>query len=84
MLSSSIATVTILAMIRAFEIFDHVYILTGGGPGTSTMMVVQYIYRAAFELDQFGRAAAASLVLFVIILTLTIVQYIVGRRREAI
>lgn len=84
MLSSSIATVTILAMIRAFEIFDHVYILTGGGPGTSTMMVVQYVYRAAFELDQFGRAAAASLVLFVIILTLTIVQYVVGRRREAI
>lgn len=84
MLSSSIATVTILAMIRAFEIFDHVYILTGGGPGTSTMMVVQYIYRAAFELDQFGRAAAASLVLFVIILSLTIVQYVVGRRREAI
>lgn len=84
MLSSSIATVTILAMIRAFEIFDHVYILTGGGPGTSTMMVVQYVYRAAFELDQFGRAAAASLVLFVIILTLTIVQYVLGRRREAI
>jgi len=84
MLSSSIATVTILAMIRAFEIFDHVYILTGGGPGTSTMMVVQYVYRAAFELDQFGRAAAASLVLFVIILTLTIVQYILGRRKEAI
>ncbi|MFP4205717.1 MAG: carbohydrate ABC transporter permease [Spirochaetaceae bacterium] len=84
MLSSSIATVTILAMIRAFEIFDHVYILTGGGPGTSTMMVVQYVYRAAFELDQFGRAAAASLVLFVIILSLTIAQYILGRRREAI
>ncbi|MFW5796844.1 MAG: carbohydrate ABC transporter permease, partial [Alkalispirochaeta sp.] len=84
LLSSSIATVTILAMIRAFEIFDHVYILTGGGPGTATMMVVQYIYRAAFELDQFGRAAAASLVLFVIILNLTILQYVLGRRKEAI
>ncbi len=84
LLSSSIATVTILGMIRAFEIFDHVYILTGGGPGTATMMVVQYIYRAAFELDQFGRAASASLVLFVILLTLTVFQYVLGRKGEAI
>jgi alpha-1,4-digalacturonate transport system permease protein len=84
LLAPSIATVTILSMIRAFEIFDHIYILTGGGPGTATMMVVQYIYRAAFELDQFGRAAAASLVLFVIILLLTIVQYLFGRKREAL
>lgn len=84
LLSSSIATVTILGMIRAFEIFDHVYILTGGGPGTATMMVVQYVYRAAFELDQFGRAAAASLVLFVILLVLTVLQFLIGKRREAI
>ncbi len=84
MLAPSIATVSILSMIRAFEIFDHVYILTGGGPGTATMMVVQYIYRAAFELDQQGRAAAASLVLFVILLSLALVQYIIGRRKEAV
>lgn len=84
MLAPSIATVTVLSMIRAFEIFDHIYILPGGGPGTSTMMVVQYIYRAAFELDQAGRAAAASLVLFVIILALTFLQYLLGKRKEAI
>lgn len=84
MLAPSIATVSLLSMIRAFEIFDHVYILTGGGPGTSTMMVVQYIYRAAFELDQQGRAAAASLLLFLILLVLALVQYWVGRKQEAV
>lgn len=84
MLAPSITTVSLLSMIRAFEIFDHVYILTGGGPGTSTMMVVQYIYRAAFELDQQGRASAASLVLFVILLSLALVQYWVGKRKEAL
>lgn len=84
MLAPSIATVSILSMIRAFETFDHVYILTGGGPGTATMMVVQYIYRAAFELDQQGRAAAASMVLFIILLSLALVQYLIGKRREAV
>jgi alpha-1,4-digalacturonate transport system permease protein len=84
MLAPSISTVSILSMIRAFEIFDHVYILTGGGPGTATMMVVQYIYRAAFEMDQQGRAAAASLVLFVILLSLALVQYVIGKRQEAV
>jgi alpha-1,4-digalacturonate transport system permease protein len=84
MLAPSIATVTILGMIRGFEIFDHVYILTGGGPGTATMMVVQYVYRAAFELDQQGRAAAASLVIFCILLVLTLTQYLLGRKKEAL
>jgi ABC-type sugar transport system permease subunit len=46
-------------------------------------MVVQFIYRAAFQLDQFGLAAAASLVLFVVIFSLTVLQYFLGRRREA-
>lgn len=84
MLAPSITTVSILSMIRAFEIFDHVYILTGGGPGTATFMTVQYIYRAAFELDQQGRAAAASLVLFVLLLSLAVVQYVIGHRKEAV
>jgi len=84
MLGPSISTVSILSMIRAFEIFDHVYILTGGGPGTATMMTVQYVYRAAFELDQQGRAAAASLVLFVILLSLALIQYSIGRRKEVL
>ncbi|MBN2874578.1 MAG: sugar ABC transporter permease [Spirochaetales bacterium] len=84
LLAPSIMTVSLLSMIRAFEIFDHVYILTGGGPGTATMMVIQYIYRAAFELDQQGRASAASLVLFVILLVLALVQYRIGKQKEAL
>jgi alpha-1,4-digalacturonate transport system permease protein len=74
----------VLSTIRGFEIFDHVYILTGGGPGTATLMMVQYIYRAAFQMDQFGLAASASFLLFVIIFLLTVVQYALGKRREAI
>lgn len=84
LLLPTLMTVLILSTIRAFGIFDHVYILTGGGPGTATLMMVQYIYRAAFQMDQFGLAAAASLILFVVLFLLTVVQYLLGKRKEAI
>lgn len=84
LLLPTLMTVLVLSTIRGFEIFDHVYILTGGGPGTATLMMVQYIYRAAFQMDQFGLAASASFLLFVIIFLLTVVQYALGKRREAI
>ena len=83
LLMPSLMVVLVLSTIRSFEIFDHIYVLTGGGPGTATLMMVQFIYRAAFQLDQFGLAAAASLVLFVVIFSLTVLQYLLGRRREA-
>ncbi|MEW5956184.1 MAG: sugar ABC transporter permease [Chloroflexota bacterium] len=84
MLLPTLMVVLILSLIRAFEIFDHIFVLTGGGPGFATLAMVQYIYRAGFELDQLGLATAASVVLFVIILSLTALQYLMGRLREAI
>jgi ABC-type sugar transport system permease subunit len=84
LLMPTIMVVLILSMIRSFEVFDHIYVLTGGGPGTATLLIVQYIYRSAFQLDQFGLAAAASLVLFVVIFSLTVTQYLFGRWRESI
>jgi alpha-1,4-digalacturonate transport system permease protein len=83
LLMPTLMVVLILSMIRSFEVFDHIYVLTGGGPGTATLLIVQYIYRSAFQLDQFGLAAAASLVLFVVIFTLTVTQYLFGRWRES-
>jgi alpha-1,4-digalacturonate transport system permease protein len=84
LLAPTLMVVLILSMIRSFEVFDHIYVLTGGGPGTATLLIVQYIYRSAFQLDQFGLAAAASLVLFVVIFTLTVTQYLLGRSRESV
>ncbi len=84
LLMPTLMVVLILGMIRSFEVFDHIYVLTGGGPGTATLLIVQYIYRSAFQLDQFGLAAAASLVLFVVIFSLTVTQYLLGRSRESV
>jgi alpha-1,4-digalacturonate transport system permease protein len=84
LLMPTLMVVLILSMIRSFEVFDHLYVLTGGGPGTATLLIVQYIYRSAFQLDQFGLAAAGSLVLFLVIFSLTVTQYLFGRWRESI
>lgn len=66
-----------LRAIDAIRTFDVIYVLTAGGPGTSTTTMSIYIYKAAFEAGDFGKAAAASLV--VLICLLPFVPFIVKR-----
>lgn len=74
--------VLVLALIRAVQVFDVVFVLTGGGPGTATQYIVQYIYQTAFDDRQYGLAAAASLVLAVTLFVLTMGQLWLGRSRQ--
>lgn len=73
----------ILNVIYSFEAFDLVYVMTGGGPGYSTTVLPVYIYESAFELKRYGYANALGLILMVIILTFTIIQWRVNRQGEA-
>lgn len=57
-----------LRMIDALRTFDVIYVLTAGGPGTTTTTTSIYIYKAAFEAGDFGKAAAAALVMLVVLL----------------
>ncbi len=66
--------------INALQLFDEVYFLTKGGPGTSTYVIVYYLYSLAFSQGVAGYAAAIAYVLLVAILSLTLVQLWVGRR----
>jgi alpha-1,4-digalacturonate transport system permease protein len=84
LLLPTIMVVLILSLIHAFEMFDYVFVLTGGGPGFATLFMVQYIYRAGFDLNELGLATASSVILFFIILLLTVLQYVMGRMGEAI
>jgi len=84
LLRPTIFAVLILSLIKAFEVFEFIYVLTGGGPGTATLTMVQYVFRVGFGLDQLGLASAASVLLFIIILGLTVLQIAVGRRLEAV
>jgi multiple sugar transport system permease protein/alpha-1,4-digalacturonate transport system permease protein len=75
--------VTVMLTIGSFKIFDLILVMTNGGPGTSTVVLSQFIYRKAFVENQFGYASAASIVLFLICITVTIVQFLVNKRRES-
>ena len=68
--------------ILAFQVFDQVFVLTGGGPANSTNVVVLDIYRQAFERYNFGYAGAEAMVLFVFIMGVTVLQYVYSRRFE--
>lgn len=72
----------ILGVIHSFQVFDLIYVMTGGGPGFSTTMIVQYIYQAAFVSAEMGYASAMGMVLFVMILIFTLLQWRVNRRVE--
>lgn len=61
------AFVVVTSFISAAQLFDEPYLLTKGGPGESTLSVAMFIFRAAFERQQFGYAAAAGVVLFAIV-----------------
>ena len=66
--------------INALQLFDEVYLATNGGPGTATYVPVFYLYKLAFQGGIAGYAAAIAYVLFAVILVLTIVQLMVGKR----
>lgn len=65
----------VVNIIQAFQSFGQVKILTQGGPGESTNLIVYSIYRDAFFNFRFGSAAAESVVLFLIIMVLTLLMF---------
>ena len=80
----TLTVVIVLALIRSFQVFDEVYLLTGGGPGRETFMIVQNIYETAFTGDnpRYGAAAAGSVLMAVVIAVFTFVQLYMTRRQS--
>lgn len=70
----------IINIINAFQSFSQIKLLTQGGPGDTTNVIVYAIYRDAFFNFRFGTAAARSVVLFVIILLITLIQFSFEKR----
>lgn len=85
LLMPTMTVVLVLSLIRAVQVFDQVFVLTGGGPGTATFYMVQYIYREAFGQGNrnLGMAASASLLLASVLMLLTLGQLFFARRSEA-
>lgn len=76
LLMPNLLVVLVLGLIRAVQAFDEIYVLTGGGPGTATQYIVQYIYETAFasQTHILGLAAAASILVGGVLMLLTLAQ----------
>lgn len=74
-LSPTLFMVLILTIINSFQVFDLVSVMTDGGPGRSTNVLVFRIYQEAFVHYRMGYAAAMSTVLFLIIMVISLIQF---------
>lgn len=75
MVSPTTFFLVIMGIINSFKVFDQVQVLTEGGPGTSTTTIALYIYREAFKFYDMGYASAAAWTMFLIIFTVTLIQF---------
>ncbi len=81
MLSPTLFFVITVTFINAFQTFGQVDMLTRGGPQNETNLIVYSIYQEAFMNYQFGTASAQAIILFLIILVLTFIQFKLGERK---
>jgi multiple sugar transport system permease protein len=80
LISPTVLLVSIITVVGSLQVFAQIAVLTQGGPGTSTTVLVYYLYQQAFQFKDFGYASAVAVVLFVIVLVLTLVQWGLRRR----
>ncbi|WP_129669046.1 carbohydrate ABC transporter permease [Phytoactinopolyspora endophytica] len=75
--------VVVMLTIQSFKILDLIVVMTDGGPGRSTLVLAQLIYREGIREGRFGYSSAIALVLFFIVLIVTVFQFRLNERRKA-
>jgi multiple sugar transport system permease protein len=74
MLSPTTFFVIVVSIIGSFQVFDLIFMMTQGGPGRASLVLVYYIYQHAFRWFGMGYAASIAVVLFIVIFVLTLIQ----------
>ncbi|HEX2378768.1 MAG TPA: sugar ABC transporter permease [Gaiellales bacterium] len=82
LLAPSTFFITVYLIISTFQVFDQIYVMTGGGPLRATTTVVYYIWQAGFQQFAMGYASAMAYGLFAIIFVFTIVQVVIYSRQN--
>ncbi|MQA01986.1 MAG: ABC transporter permease subunit [Streptosporangiales bacterium] len=72
----------VLNIIFSLHVFDLIFVMTDGGPGFSTTVLVQYIYREAFQTGEMGTASAVGVILYVSLMIFTLVYWRVTKQSE--
>jgi multiple sugar transport system permease protein len=80
LLAPTTLVIMVITMIGSFKVFDHIYLMTGGGPENGTLVLAFYIYQQAFKFFNVGYASALALIMFVVVMSLTTVQLVLRRR----
>lgn len=75
LLSPTTFMVMILIIINSFQVFDLIQVMTDGGPGRATNVLVYRIYQEGFNYSHFGYASAEAYFLFAVILVVTLIQF---------
>ena len=70
----------VISLIHAFQVFDTVQVMTGGGPADASRTMVVFIYDQGFRFLKMGYAAAVAWLLFVFIFVVTVAQWRLQRR----
>jgi multiple sugar transport system permease protein len=73
---------TVYGIIGSFQVFDLIYVLTNGGPGDSTEVLGTYAYKTAFASRERGYGAAIGVVLYLMLMAVTLIQWQLNKRRE--
>ncbi len=76
----TVAYVVILTTILAFRLFDQVQIMTQGGPNNASTTIMYEVVKSAFAQQQVAKAAAMTVVLFVVVLSLTVLQQKISKK----
>jgi multiple sugar transport system permease protein len=84
LLGASTFFLLILNVIYSFQVFDIVFVLTGGGPRNATSVLVTYAYETGFDTRDQGYAAAIGMVLLLLAMTFTLVQWRTNRSRDEV
>ena len=82
-LSATTFFVVIMLTIDCFKVYDQIYMITQGGPGTSTLVLVYHIYNTAFISWDLGYASAIAMVLFLLVLAVTLFQFRIEKNAGA-
>lgn len=83
LLKPTILYLTVTGLISSFVIFENIYLITGGGPASSTTTIAYLIYQEAFSFFDFGRSSAMSTVLFVVIMLMALLQFkLMGEKKD--
>jgi multiple sugar transport system permease protein len=80
LMSPSIFFAATMTLITSFQVFAQPFILTNGGPNSSTTTMVMYLYRQGFQFFNLGYASAVGVLLFLIILIITGVVFLAQKR----